>query len=238
MSGVYHLFPRFGSTTRMVMQRLDHAAIWLMIAGSFTPIHYILCRRWWRWGILAFVWIIAITGLVLKTVFFDDIPNWATTSLYIGLGWVGVLSFYKLKNVIGLSQMKWLVFGGLAYTVGAVMDLLNWPVIVTGYFQYHEIFHLLVVFAAASHWYFIYQWANHPVYDHFVVDVRERSSHEFRAHVIGEAIQVVADSKESLKNLIQKQFHDRFHHRYFPKTLSLRYVQEEVVSAPESSSQV
>ena len=75
ISGVYHLLSPGGSG-RYVLHRLDHAAIFILIAGSFTPVHAILFRGPWRWGMLAGVWTMAITGLTLKTVYFTSIPEW------------------------------------------------------------------------------------------------------------------------------------------------------------------
>src|SRR3954454_18390113 len=85
LSGVYHLLSP-GSAGRDVLQRLDHAAIFVLIAGSFTPAHTILFRGPWRWGVLAGVWALAITGLVLKTVYFTSMPEWFGLTLYLGFG--------------------------------------------------------------------------------------------------------------------------------------------------------
>ncbi|MDH5731356.1 MAG: hemolysin III family protein [Gammaproteobacteria bacterium] len=89
MSGVYHLLDPEGGP-RQVLQRLDHAAIWLLIAGTFTPIHMILFRGAWRWGVLLLVWFIAITGLILEIIFFKQIAEWLSLSFYLGLGWIGI----------------------------------------------------------------------------------------------------------------------------------------------------
>src|SRR5690606_38523367 len=94
MSGVYYLLAPTVSS-RLVLQRLDHSAIWSMIAGTFTPIHLILFRGFWRWGVLVLVWITAITGLVLKTIFFHEVPEVLSLSLYLGLGWCGLASAWR-----------------------------------------------------------------------------------------------------------------------------------------------
>jgi len=97
MSGVYHLLEP-GGAPREVFKHLDHSAIWVLIAGTFTPIHTILFRGTWRWGILSLVWTIAITGLVLKIVFFTDIPEWLGLIFYLSMGWLGMVSGFKLKS--------------------------------------------------------------------------------------------------------------------------------------------
>ena len=73
LSGVYHLLSP-GTAARSVLMRLDHAAIFVLIAGSFTPVHVILLRDRWQWHLLAWIWVAALAGLVLKTVYFDAMP--------------------------------------------------------------------------------------------------------------------------------------------------------------------
>jgi len=85
MSGVYHLLP-FGSTAREILRRLDHAAIFTLIAGTFTPVHGILFTGWRRWMPLLLVWSAAITGIVFTSVFISEIPPWFSITVYLGLG--------------------------------------------------------------------------------------------------------------------------------------------------------
>ena len=115
LSGVYHLLSP-GTAGREVLQRLDHAAIFVLIAGSFTPVHAILFRGAWRWGMLAGIWAAAITGLVLKTVFFATLPEWFGLLMYLGLGWMGVISALALGRRHGWRSVQLLVWGALAYT--------------------------------------------------------------------------------------------------------------------------
>ena len=85
MSGTYHLLDD-GGTARRVMRMLDHAAIFVLIACSFTPIHIILFRGWGRWGVLALVWGFAVTAITMKMVYFDTMPQAVGLSLYLGMG--------------------------------------------------------------------------------------------------------------------------------------------------------
>ena len=88
-SGVYHLFQPTGYAHR-VLQRIDHAAIFLLIAASFTPVHILLFRGWGRWGVLLLIWAIAILGITLKSIYFDSMPAWAGLIMYLGLGWLAI----------------------------------------------------------------------------------------------------------------------------------------------------
>ena len=155
MSGIYHLLSR-ESTSRLVMQRLDHAAIFLLIAGTFAPAHYILFRGWKRWGPLSIVWICAITGITLKSIFFDDFSEFLSVSLYLGLGWLGMLSGYFIWYYYGGWLFRPLFWGGIAYTFGAILDFLKAPTLISGVLGYHELFHVAVLVGAGCFCYFVY----------------------------------------------------------------------------------
>jgi len=156
MSGVYHLLS-MGGTGRVVLQRLDHAAIFLLIAGSFTPLHFIMFTGFWRWGILALIWAITIAGIALKVIFFDSIPEWLSLSVYLGLGWLGLLSGLLLARRFGISFIKPLVLSGLAYSLGGITEYFRWPVIIPGVIGSHELFHVAVIAGIGFQWYFINQ---------------------------------------------------------------------------------
>ena len=154
LSGVYHLLEP-DTPGREVLKRLDHAAIFVLIAGSFTPVHVILFRGGWRWGMLAGIWGAALAGLVLKTVFFSTMPEWLGLLMYLGLGWMGVISALHLARRYGLRFIQPLLWGALAYTAGALIEFLRWPVLLAGIVGPHEIFHLAVLAGISCHWAFI-----------------------------------------------------------------------------------
>ncbi len=154
LSGVYHLLSP-GTPGRSVLLRLDHAAIFVLIAGSFTPVHVILLRDLWHWHLLAWIWVAAIAGLVLKTVYFDAMPEWLGLLLYLGLGWLGAISTVALARRSGVRFILPLVWGALAYTIGAIADFAKWPVLVAGVIGPHEVFHLAVLAGISFHWAFI-----------------------------------------------------------------------------------
>jgi channel protein (hemolysin III family) len=111
MSGVYHLFSP-GGAGRAVLARLDQAAIFVLIAGTFTPIHTILFQGVWRWGMLLVVWCAAITAITLKSIYFDDVSETLSLGLYLGLGWVGVVSGLALYRRLGLNFVLPLLWEG------------------------------------------------------------------------------------------------------------------------------
>lgn len=159
MSGVFHLLEK-GTASRYVFQILDYTAIYAMIAGTFTPIHIILFRGMKRWLILLVVWVLAITGLTMTSIFFDDIPKWLSLLFFLGLGWSGYLSFrfiYKHQKTFAF----YIAAGGIAYTVGAIVDFTEYPAVIPGVMGPHEIFHVFVIFGALAHWLLIYQIADH-----------------------------------------------------------------------------
>jgi channel protein (hemolysin III family) len=154
MSGVYHALTPTGAA-RGVMQRLDHAAIWILIGGTFTPVHAIMFSGVRRWGMLAFIWACAITGVVLKTVFFASVPPALGLWLYLALGWVGAVSATMLAAACGRRAVGPLLIGGVLYSVGAAASILEAPTLIPGYLGPHEIFHLAVLAALLTHWRFI-----------------------------------------------------------------------------------
>jgi channel protein (hemolysin III family) len=162
MSAVYHMLVR-GGTANRVLERLDHGAIFVLIAGTFTPAHGILFRGIMRWGPLLLIWSAAITGITLKTIFFDNLAEWVGLSFYLGLGWVGSMSAFWLVQRYGFAFVAPLVWGGIAYTLGAVAEYLGWMTVIPGVVHAHEVFHFLVLAGAFWHWLFVWQFATGEV---------------------------------------------------------------------------
>lgn len=158
LSGVYHMLDR-ESTARMVLMRLDHAAIFLLIAGTYAPCHYILFRGWKRWGPLSVVWIGAILGITLKSIYFNDLSEFLGLSLYLGLGWLGAISGYFIWYYYGGALFRMPFWGAIAYTYGAIIDYLRAPILLPGVLGTHELFHIAVLIGAWCFSVFIYQIA-------------------------------------------------------------------------------
>lgn len=158
MSGTYHSMPP--GPWRDFFRRLDYMAIWLVIAGSATPVHILLMKGAWRWGLLAVFWAGALTCLIVVDAYFKDLPYWGIVGLYCAVGGIGTISFYELHRRFGLKKLLELAVGGAAYAVGAVIDATETPALWPGVFGPHELFHLLVIVGAACHYVFIYGWAD------------------------------------------------------------------------------
>ena len=154
MSGVYHLLPR-GSDGRLVLERLDHAAIFVLIAGTFTAAHGILFTGLARWLPLFLVWAAVAAGITLKTIFFSDIAEWVGLSFYLGLGWIGIFSTIVIWRRHGTAFIKPLVAGGVAYTAGAMLEFLSCPSLIPGIVGPHELFHMFVLVGAGLHYRFL-----------------------------------------------------------------------------------
>lgn len=227
MSGVYHLLDK-GGGAREVLQRLDYAGIWVLIAGTFTPIHIVLFRKAWRWAILLLVWLIAITGLTLQVVFFHDFPEWLTLTLFLGLGWMGALTGYKFRTSFHGESLLFLILGGLAYSAGAVIDFIQVPILWPHVIHAHELFHVFVILGTFFHWCFIYQWADHPVANVIVFHIRVFPNNKFFAEAVGDHMQITSDSLEHLKQLIKQRVAEKYHESIVPE-IRLRYFNEEML---------
>lgn len=158
-SGTYHLLDLDGDARRVV-QRLDHAAIFILIACSFTPIHIILFRGWGRWGMLTLVWGFAYTAITLKMLYFNTMPQAVGMSLYLGMGWLGAYSGISIWKRFGFHFMEPVLWGGVAYSIGAILEFMHWPVLWPGVIQWHEVFHVAVLLGLGFHWSFIYAIAD------------------------------------------------------------------------------
>jgi hemolysin III len=155
VSGVYHLLDPRG-TARHIMRVLDHAAIFLLIACSFTPPHVILFRGPGRWGILLLVWTFAVVAITVQSIYFGSMPHSISLGLYLGMGWIGLIGGIALWRRHGYRFIAPIFWGGVAYSIGAIMEAQRWPVLVPGVVQAHEVFHVAVLIGLTLHWSFIY----------------------------------------------------------------------------------
>jgi hemolysin III len=150
MFGVSALYHRvtWQPAARRWMRRLDHAAIYLLIAGTYTPFGLLALTGAWRWTVLPIVWGGAFAAIVLKLAWIDS-PKWLTTGIAIALGWVGIVALPQLWAHSGAAAVSLLGSGGVLYTAGAVVYARRRPDPVPAVFGYHELFHALVTAAAA-----------------------------------------------------------------------------------------
>jgi channel protein (hemolysin III family) len=158
ISGVYHMLVA-GGTARAVLLRLDHVAIFVLIAGTFTPVHGLLFRGALRWGPLALVWAAAAAGVAANVLMADVPPEGVSLACYLALGWLGVVSGVLLWWRYGFAAVRPLLWGGLAYSVGAVADFLRRPILIPRIVHAHELFHVAVLAGAAFHFAFVWRVA-------------------------------------------------------------------------------
>lgn len=146
-SGLYHRIT-WSRTWRLRMRRIDHAGVYTLIAGSYTPVGLLVLHGSWRVAVLAIVWSGACAAILLKTVWVAA-PKWLAVSIAISLGWVGVFAMPQVATHAGLTAVLLLAGGGLAYTAGGLVYAFRRPNPMPSYFGYHEIFHAFVLVAVA-----------------------------------------------------------------------------------------
>jgi hemolysin III len=168
-SGLYHAIPLPKTTPVVeVFRRLDHSAIYLLIAGTYTPVFAVLLRGRQRGLLLALVWLLACGGIAAKWLL-PFTPIKVSVAIYVALGWLGLLAFPELIRAVGLRAMALGGLGGLCYTAGALCEVAHWPVLVPGLFAWHEVFHLCDMAGTALHVAFMvryvvpYQPADEPL---------------------------------------------------------------------------
>lgn len=149
-SAVYHR-GNWSPRTNAVLRRMDHANIFLIIAGTYTPLTVMLLEGTTRTVVLAVVWSGAFIGLLLR-VFWLGAPRWAYVPLYLGLGWVAVGFIGPFYQAGGAAVVALIIIGGLAYTVGAIIYGTKWPRGSAKYFGFHEIFHALTIVGFLCHY--------------------------------------------------------------------------------------
>jgi hemolysin III len=149
VSALYHRVT-WQPRARRWMRRLDHSMIFVLIAGTYTPFGMLVLEGTLAVVVLAIVWGGALAGVLLKLVWIDA-PKWLVAAAYIALGWVAAIAMPELGSRLGPWALALLIGGGTAYTAGAVIYASGRPDPAPKVFGYHEIFHLLVIVAAAAH---------------------------------------------------------------------------------------
>ena len=154
VSGVYHL-PSLFARERRLLRRLDHATILVAIAGTYTGVIVLGMSGATRSVMLVLVWTLAVTGIVLRMIWFDG-PQILGAIVYLGMGWFLVVNPVPFIRALDATELALLAAGGLLYTVGAVIFSIGrpnpWPKV----FGFHEVWHACVVTAAFCHWLSIY----------------------------------------------------------------------------------
>ncbi len=163
-SATYHALDLSEKTNR-ILRKLDHMMIFVLIAGTYTPVCLIVLNGSVGYGLLALVWGIALAGILVKA-FWITCPKWFSSILYIAMGWVCVLAFTQIINSLSPQAFHWLLAGGIIYTIGGIIYALKLPIFNTKHknFGSHEIFHLFVMGGSVCHFIMMYCFvANMPL---------------------------------------------------------------------------
>lgn len=155
-SSMYHLLP-LSLHGIDVLRRIDHTMIFVLIAGTYTPICLIPLRGAWGWSLFGIVWGMAIAGM-FQALFWIHAPRWFSTSVYLFMGWLAIIAFYPLVQSVPSGGIVWIVVGGLCYSGGAFIYALKKPNPFPGIFGFHEIWHLFVMAGSFCHFWAIYYY--------------------------------------------------------------------------------
>lgn len=155
-STIYHTLD-ISETVNRRLRKLDHMMIFILIAGTYTPVCMIVLGGRSGFALLALVWGIAIAGILIKACWITC-PKWFSSVLYIAMGWVCVLAFSQIVRALPRAAFGWLLAGGIIYTVGGIIYALKLPVFNSNhkYFGSHEIFHLFVMGGSFCHYVLMY----------------------------------------------------------------------------------
>lgn len=157
-STLYHSLD-ISAKVNLVFRRIDHAMIFVLIAGSYTPVCLLALPPQKGLSLLFFIWSVAIAGIILK-IFFINCPHWVSSVIYIAMGWTCVFVFRPLLTTLPKAAFLWLFAGGIIYTIGGVLYGLKLKVFekLPANFGSHEIFHLFVMGGSICHFVFMYMY--------------------------------------------------------------------------------
>jgi len=148
-SATYHMVQAKDKALE-IFRKVDHAAIYCLIAGTYTPFCINAFTGFWKWGMLTIIWSLAIIGIVIK-VFIIRSPRWLNAGIYVAMGWLCVGASGQLLAALPAWVLTWLLIGGVTYTLGAIVYSTKLFNFVPGVFGFHEVWHIFVLLAAAAH---------------------------------------------------------------------------------------
>jgi hemolysin III len=149
-SATYHMV-RAKDKVLLILRKIDHSAIFLLIAGTYTPFCINAFDGFWKWGMLSIICSLAAIGIIVK-VFYIKAPRWLNAGIYVVMGWLCVGASGQMLSTLPAWVFGWLLTGGVIYTLGAVVystKLFNFK---PGVFGFHEVWHIFVMLAAAAHY--------------------------------------------------------------------------------------
>jgi hemolysin III len=148
-SAAYHL-ANPGPRGVAILRQLDHSAIYILIAGTYTRFCILALTGFWRWGLFTIIWSLALIGIVVK-LFIMRAPRWITAGTYIVMGWLCIGAVGQMLQVLPVGALVWLTAGGVIYTLGAVIYITRILDFFPGRFGFHEVWHIFVILGAAAH---------------------------------------------------------------------------------------
>lgn len=156
-STLNHLLPK-GDPRKGFFQALDHSMIYVLIAGTYTPLALLILAPAWGWSIFGVIWGLASIGIVLKMVR-ARMPKWFLPSLYLLMGWLIMVAFVPLRAALPPEGILWLAVGGIFYTIGVVFFVIDTRRTFLPRFSFHDVFHVLVILGSLSHFWFMLRYA-------------------------------------------------------------------------------
>jgi hemolysin III len=148
-SAAYHLV-KTKPTIQQILRKFDHSAIYLLIAGTYTPFCVIAFTGFFHWGLLILIWAIALAGITVK-IFYVKAPRWLNAIVYVVMGWLCISAAGQMQAALPLSTLVWLITGGVIYTLGAVIYAARIFNFIPGKFGFHEVWHIFVLLGALAH---------------------------------------------------------------------------------------
>jgi len=149
-SAIYHLV-KAEPKTMVRLRKFDHSAIYLLIAGTYTPICLNMLTGFWKFGLLGIIWGLAFVGIGVK-IFIIRAPRWFTAAVYVMMGWLSILGVSELIARLPGAALGWLLAGGIIYTLGAVIYSTKLFNFIPNHFGFHEIWHIFVILGALAHY--------------------------------------------------------------------------------------
>lgn len=137
-----------------IWRKLDHIAIFIMIAGTYTPVSYIYLSGYWKWGIIILQWSLVTGGIFFK-FFYLKAPRYLYTVIYLLMGWSGIVPIREFVEAMSSRALVFLFTGGISFTIGAVFYVIKKPQLNRN-FGFHEIFHLFILLGAFFHYLLVY----------------------------------------------------------------------------------
>ena len=155
VSAIYHR-PHWQPTSRAFLKRIDHSAIFVLIASTATPLCFLALTEETGRQFLLIIWSVAVVG-ILQSIFWVKAPKSMTALFYIGMGWLAVPYLSEFKEALGATRLVLFVIGGVASTLGAIFYAIKRPRLIPAVFGYHEVFHVFTIIGAILHFIAIYQ---------------------------------------------------------------------------------